>query len=120
MNKELEEIKNKISEYYGLSCYSDISKNDMLRLETFIIDKVNNIKQAFTDMQQEIQNLKIDIYQKNNLIDKYHKVDFPNDRKEIELLQSKLDKIEKVMKNTISNQNVYVDLINGILKEETK
>ena len=44
---------------------------------------LNQIKTKFQQMQQEIQDLKIDNYQQKNLINKYHNIDFPNLRKQI-------------------------------------
>jgi len=78
----------------------------------------------FIGSEQIIQDLKIDNYQKGNLIKKYHNTSFPNLRNTISQLeelstslQDKLDKIREVVYGGFQREEIE-DKIKSILEEE--
>ena len=55
-----------------------------------------------TQLEQQVQDLKIDNYQIGNLIKKYHNIEFPNLRKEISQLEEQLNAIKQVVTHKLN------------------
>ena len=118
-DSEYEELFMLFEEDYMRQTYDRFGVNETYQLKD---DKDwNQLKTKFQQMQQEIQDLKIDNYQQKNLINKYHNIDFPDLRKQIENLEGNnqqykhlLDKIE--IKEI---DNPKCTLVNGVMVGES-
>ena len=119
-NDEVEEIINRIQK----------RTKDMTDgyIEGYLKKRVLNnwydtlkLKTKFQQMQQEIQDLRIHNYQKKNLINKYHNIDFPDLRKQIENLegnnQQYIQLLDKIEIKEIDNPKCT--LVNGVMVGES-
>ena len=139
-NKLIKRFERRIAYKNSLSEMDYFSKDDReLKEAEEMLKLIKEYKQALIDKDNEIQKLKIDNYQQKNLINKYHTIEFPQLREDIEKLeedvkserytakmmlrernnlQSKLDKIEEVIGNKSVLYTNSIDKIKSIKESD--